>query len=75
MMYAKEEYFPDEVHLLFPLANAAKSSLKNMIDPWHESKQQAFDRSLVSGVLPYEVEIDSFPTVAKPVPERHAYIT
>ncbi len=29
----------------------------------------------MSGVLPYEVDIDSFPTVDKPVPERHAYIT
>ena len=74
-VHVKEVYFPDEVHLEFPLANAAKNALKNMTDPEHESKQRAFDRSLVSGVLPYEVDIDSFPTVDKPVPERHAYIT
>ena len=36
----KELYFPDEVHLEFPLANAAKSALKNMTDPEHESKQR-----------------------------------
>ena len=74
-VHVKEVYFPDEVHLEFPLANAAKNALKNMTDPEHESKQRAFDRSLVSGVLPYEVDIDSFPTVDKPVPERRAYIT
>ena len=56
----------------------ARNALYNMTDPEHESKQRAFDRSLMSGVLPYEVDIldiDSFPTVGKPVPERHAYIT
>ena len=56
-VHVKEVYFPDEVHLEFPLANAAKNALKNMTDPEHESKQCAYDRSLVSGVLPYEVEM------------------
>ena len=74
-VHCKEVFFPDVTHLEFPLAKAARNALANMSDPDHEARKRIYDRSLLSGVLPYEVDVDAFPVEEKPTPDRHAYIT
>ena len=57
----KEVFFPPVEHIEFPLSNAAMKALKEMSDPDVEVKKKIYDRSLESGVLPYDIDIDAFP--------------
>ena len=38
-------------------------------------KKKIYDRSLESGVLPYDIDIEAFPEDTPVAPPRHAYIT
>ena len=43
-------------------------ALKEMSDPDVEVKKKIYDRSLESGVLPYDIDIDAFPEDTQPAP-------
>ena len=74
-LHEKEVFFPPVEHIEFPLSNAAMKALKDMSDPEVEVKKKIYDRSLESGVLPYDIDIDAFPEDTPVAPPRHAYIT
>ena len=74
-MHEKEVFSPPVERIEFPLSNAEMKTLKEMSDPDVEMKKKIYDRSLESGVLPYDIDIDAFPEDAPVAPPRHAYIT
>ena len=74
-LHEKEVFFPPVEYIEFPLSNAAMKALKEMSDPDVEVKKKIYDRSLESGVLPYDIDIDAFPEDTPVAPPRHAYIT
>ena len=52
------------------------NALRNLADPDVEVRKAEYDKSLISGVLPYDVIIDSDPVPHRaPATPRHAYIT
>ena len=74
-MYVKEVFFPPLEHIQFPLAVAARQALFSMTDADAELRKAEYNKSLESGVLPYDVVIDAYPVEDRPTPPRHAYIT
>ena len=74
-MHSKEVLLPSPEHLEFPLQSAARIALRDTSEPEYVLRQEAFDRSIISGVLPYNIVIDALPVPDKPTPLRHAYIT
>ena len=70
-LHEKEVFFPPVEHIEFPLSNAAMKALKDMSDPEVEVKKKIYDRSLESGVLPYDIDIDAFPEDTPAAPPRH----
>ena len=68
-------FSPPVEHIEFPLSNAEMKALKEMSDPDVEMKKKIYDRSLESGVLPYDIDIDAFPEDTPVAPPRHVYTT
>ena len=75
ILHEKETFLPPMLHIEFPLARAARNSMLNMDDEEQELRKREYDRSIIEGVLPYDICIDSYPIEDRPTPERHAYIT
>ena len=59
----------------FPLARAARVALLDMADVDMVLKRDENDKSLVDGVLPYDICTDAYPIEDRPPPPGHAYIT
>ena len=74
-LHEKEVFFPPAEHIEFPVSNAAMKALKEMSYPDVEVRKKIYDRSLESGVLPYDIDIDAFPEDTPVAPPRHAYVT
>ena len=62
-------------HGEFPLARAARVALLDMADVDMVLKRDEYDKSLVDGVLPYDICIDACLIEDRPPPPGHAYIT
>ena len=75
IIHQKETFLPPIEHVEFPLARAARTALYDMTDVDMVLKRDEFEKSLVEGVLPYDVFIDAYPVEDKPSPPGHAYIT
>ena len=75
VIHQKETFLPPIEHVEFPLARAARSALLDMTDVEMVLKRDEFDKSLIKGVLPYDICIDAFPIEDRAPPPGHAYIT